>query len=173
MFVGSVSGFISAFSSIVIRSMLSKCVSKAELGKIFSLLASLEAAVPLFAAPLFTFVYTNTLETWTGERTHTFKILTHILNLIPLQVLFLLSRLEYFFLQVVAFCSCTWPYLEMAIRVSQNLSMKRKFFSQILSEIYWEKKLLNIVISHDFVCCLHIYTFGMLFNEIWNILKSR
>jgi len=66
LFAGSVSGFISAFSSIVIRSMLSKCVTKAELGKIFSLLASLEAAVPLFAAPLFTYVYTHTLETWTG-----------------------------------------------------------------------------------------------------------
>ena len=68
LFAGSVSGFISAFSSIVIRSMLSKCVTKAELGKIFSLLASLEAAVPLFAAPLFTYVYTHTLETWTGKR---------------------------------------------------------------------------------------------------------
>ena len=68
LFLGSVSGFLSAFASIVIRSMLSKCVSKAELGKIFSLLASLEAAVPLFAAPLFTFVYTHTLETWTGEK---------------------------------------------------------------------------------------------------------
>jgi len=66
LFVGSVCGFLSAFSSIVIRSMLSKCVTKAELGKIFSLLASLEAAVPLFAAPLFTFVYTKTLETWPG-----------------------------------------------------------------------------------------------------------
>merc|ERR1711976_52531 len=66
LFAGAVSGFLSAFSSIVIRSMLSKCVTKSELGKIFSLLASLEAAVPLFAAPLFTFVYTKTLETWPG-----------------------------------------------------------------------------------------------------------
>ena len=66
LFLGSCAGFLSAFSSIVIRSMLSKCVSKAELGKIFSLLASLEAAVPLFASPLFTFVYTQTLDSWTG-----------------------------------------------------------------------------------------------------------
>ena len=66
LFLGSCAGFLSAFSSIVIRSMLSKCVSKAELGKIFSLLASLEAAVPLFASPLFTFVYTQTLQSWTG-----------------------------------------------------------------------------------------------------------
>jgi len=66
LFVGSVCGFLAAFSSIVIRSMLSKCVAKSELGKIFSLVACLENAVPLFAAPLFTFVYTKTLETWTG-----------------------------------------------------------------------------------------------------------
>jgi len=66
LFVGSVCGFLAAFSSIVIRSMLSKCVAKAELGKIFSLVACLENAVPLFAAPLFTFVYTKTLETWPG-----------------------------------------------------------------------------------------------------------
>ena len=66
LFAGSCAGFLSAFSAIVIRSMLSKCVSKAELGKIFSLLASLEGAVPLFASPLFTFVYTHTLESWTG-----------------------------------------------------------------------------------------------------------
>jgi len=66
LFAGSVSGFLSAFSSIIIRSMLSKCVTKAELGKIFSLLASLEAAVPLFAAPLFTYVYTQTINSWTG-----------------------------------------------------------------------------------------------------------
>ena len=67
LFVGSCAGFLSAFAAIVIRSMLSKCVSKAELGKIFSLLASLEAAVPLFASPLFTFVYTQTLQSWAGS----------------------------------------------------------------------------------------------------------
>ena len=66
MFAGNVSGFLSPFAAIVIRSLLSKCVSKSELGKIYSLLASLEAAVPLLAAPLFTYVYTHTLEAWTG-----------------------------------------------------------------------------------------------------------
>ena len=66
LFVGSCLGFLSAFAAIVIRSLLSKCVSPAELGKIFSLLASLEAAVPLFAAPLFSLVYTATLDSWPG-----------------------------------------------------------------------------------------------------------
>jgi len=66
LFMGSLTGFLFAFSSIVIRSMLSKCVTKAELGKIFSLLASLEALVPLVSAPLFTLIYTTTLDTWSG-----------------------------------------------------------------------------------------------------------
>ena len=41
-------------------------VVKSELGKIFSMVASLEAAVPLFAAPLFTFVYNHTLDSFPG-----------------------------------------------------------------------------------------------------------
>ena len=73
--------------------MLSKCVTKAELGKIFSLLASLEAAgeispdnikililyfsVPLFAAPLFTYVYTQTINSWTGKSEIQFKVSNH------------------------------------------------------------------------------------------------
>jgi PCFT/HCP family folate transporter-like MFS transporter 1/3 len=67
LFLGACLGFLSAFASIVIRSMLSKCVNKSDLGKIYSLLASLEAAVPLFAAPLFTIVYTSTLDTFPGS----------------------------------------------------------------------------------------------------------
>eukprot|EP00092_Neocalanus_flemingeri_P016667 GFUD01018030.1.p1 GENE.GFUD01018030.1~~GFUD01018030.1.p1 ORF type:complete len:510 (-),score=61.02 GFUD01018030.1:1014-2492(-) len=66
LFLGACLGFLSAFAAIVIRSMLSKCVNKSDLGKIYSLLASLEAAVPLFASPLFTIVYTSTLETFPG-----------------------------------------------------------------------------------------------------------
>ena len=42
-FGGTVVGFLSPYISIVVRSMLSKCVTKAELGKIFSLPASIEA----------------------------------------------------------------------------------------------------------------------------------
>jgi len=67
MFLGAVTGFLSSMSGICIRSLLSKCVSKSELGKVFSVLASLEAAVPLVAAPLFTFVYTSTLESFLGS----------------------------------------------------------------------------------------------------------
>ena len=66
LYVGSVCGFLDFFSSVVIRSMLSKCVTESELGKIFSLLASFEAIVPIVGAPLITFVYTNTLDSWLG-----------------------------------------------------------------------------------------------------------
>ena len=66
LFVGACSGFLSTLSAIVIRSILSKVVIKSELGKIFSMVASLEAAVPLFAAPLFTFVYNHTLDSFPG-----------------------------------------------------------------------------------------------------------
>ena len=85
LFAGSVIGFLSPFSSIVVRSILSKSVSKAELGKIFSLPASLEAAgrslemfkivliisshlVPLFSAPLLTEVYTQTIAIFPGKK---------------------------------------------------------------------------------------------------------
>jgi len=66
LFLGACLGFLSSLASIVIRSILSKCVSKSELGKVYSVLASLEAAVPLFASPLFTFVYSATLESFLG-----------------------------------------------------------------------------------------------------------
>ena len=43
LFLGSCLGFLYVFAAIVIWSMLSKCVNKSDLGKIYSLLASLEA----------------------------------------------------------------------------------------------------------------------------------
>merc|ERR1719278_1557397 len=66
LFVGACSGFLSTLSASVIRSLLSKVVVKSELGKIFSMVASLEAAVPLFAAPIFAFVYNHTLDSFPG-----------------------------------------------------------------------------------------------------------
>jgi len=55
-------GCIGLLAGTAIRSMLSKSVPPGELGKIYSLLGSLEAAVPLFMAPLFTTVYNSTIE---------------------------------------------------------------------------------------------------------------
>jgi len=66
LFFGASLGCISSLSGIVIRSMLSKLVPPYELGKVYSLLASLEASVPLFATPLFTYVYNSTIESLPG-----------------------------------------------------------------------------------------------------------
>ena len=55
-------------------------VVKSELGKIFSMVASLEAAVPLFAAPLFTFVYNHTLDSFPGAVFLVQVVLRHALK---------------------------------------------------------------------------------------------
>ena len=53
--------------STVIRSLLSKVVPATELGKVFTMLGCLEAAVPLIASPILTIVYNNTLNTFPGS----------------------------------------------------------------------------------------------------------
>ena len=47
--------------SIVIRSFISKITPADELGSVFSLVASLEACVPLVTSPIYTLVYTKTI----------------------------------------------------------------------------------------------------------------
>eukprot|EP00088_Acartia_fossae_P028786 TRINITY_DN29620_c0_g2_i1.p1 TRINITY_DN29620_c0_g2~~TRINITY_DN29620_c0_g2_i1.p1 ORF type:complete len:482 (-),score=0.43 TRINITY_DN29620_c0_g2_i1:270-1715(-) len=89
---GSCIGCIGGLASIIIRSMLSKCVQPTELGKIYSLLASLEAAVPLFAAPMFTSIYNSTLETSPNA---VFFVLASIFSVVLVNfvyIFFVLSR---------------------------------------------------------------------------------
>ena len=50
----------------MIRAHLSKVAPADELGAIFSLVASLEAAVPLISTPIMTLVYNSTLTTFPG-----------------------------------------------------------------------------------------------------------
>lgn len=52
--------------SIVIRSMLSKIVSKEEIAKVFTFLACGEASMPLIAVPLYNLVFANTNKTFPG-----------------------------------------------------------------------------------------------------------
>lgn len=66
MYLGSAVGLLSTAASIVIRAHLSKVAPADELGAIFSLLASLEASVPLMTSPLMTLVYNSTLTTFPG-----------------------------------------------------------------------------------------------------------
>ena len=62
------------------RTQTTQVVVKSELGKIFSMVASLEAAVPLFAAPLFTFVYNHTLDSFPGAVFLVQVVLVHALK---------------------------------------------------------------------------------------------
>jgi len=64
--LGLVLGMMGGQISVAIRSLLSKVTPVAELGKVYSLLAGLEAAVPLAASPLFSVIYNNTLDTFVG-----------------------------------------------------------------------------------------------------------
>ena len=66
VFSGAAIGLLSSTPSITIRSALSKVTPSNEIGAIFSLLASLEAATPLVLAPLYTFVYNQTLDVFPG-----------------------------------------------------------------------------------------------------------
>ena len=52
--------------STVIRSLLSKTVPEADLGKVYTLLGCLEAAVPLAASPLLASIYSSSLKTFPG-----------------------------------------------------------------------------------------------------------
>lgn len=52
--------------TIVARSMISKLVSKDEVGKIYSFLASGEAAIPLIAVPIYNFIYAESFESFPG-----------------------------------------------------------------------------------------------------------
>ncbi|CAG2163228.1 unnamed protein product [Oppiella nova] len=60
--IGSVSGMV----SVAIRSKMSKLVKKEELGKVFSLLSTLESVSPLLASLVFTFIFEWSLDFFPG-----------------------------------------------------------------------------------------------------------
>lgn len=64
--IASCVGLLGPQVSTVIRSQLSKAVAERELGKVYTLLGCLEAAVPLVASPLLTEIYNNSLQTFPG-----------------------------------------------------------------------------------------------------------
>ena len=65
--IASCVGLLGPQVSTVIRSQLSKAVAERELGKVYTLLGCLEAAVPLVASPLLTEIYNNSLQTFPGQ----------------------------------------------------------------------------------------------------------
>ncbi|XP_046384261.1 proton-coupled folate transporter-like isoform X2 [Ischnura elegans] len=66
MYAGSVISLLHGAASPMMRSIMSKSVPQNELGKIFTLTASLEALVPLAAQPLYTYLFNNTLQSFPG-----------------------------------------------------------------------------------------------------------
>ena len=66
-FTANCLGLMSTQVSTVIRSLLSKVVPDTELGKVYTMLGCLEAAIPLIASPILTIVYNTTLDTFPGS----------------------------------------------------------------------------------------------------------
>ena len=59
-FASTLLGALSTVQSAPIRAQISRCVSPAELGKVFAMLASTESLVPIIASSLFTSLYNQT-----------------------------------------------------------------------------------------------------------------
>ncbi|XP_068214719.1 lysosomal proton-coupled steroid conjugate and bile acid symporter SLC46A3-like [Palaemon carinicauda] len=66
LYLAATLSFLAGLPLIVTRAVISKLVPPEEVGAIFSLLASWEALVPLFSAPVYTFVYNSTVEAFPG-----------------------------------------------------------------------------------------------------------
>lgn len=64
MYLASGIGFIGSLYGSMCRSLISKMVDKSEIGKIFAVTTALEAVSTLGAAPIYTYIYTNTYETF-------------------------------------------------------------------------------------------------------------
>ncbi|XP_042883936.1 solute carrier family 46 member 3-like [Penaeus japonicus] len=66
LYVASIVSFLAGLPLIVTRSVISKLVPEDEIGAVFSLLASWEALVPLISGPVYTFVYSHTIDIYPG-----------------------------------------------------------------------------------------------------------
>jgi len=62
----NVASLLSPQVSTVVRSLLSKTVEEADLGKVYTMLGCLENFIPLVASPFLTFIYNSTLDTFPG-----------------------------------------------------------------------------------------------------------
>ena len=59
-------GVLAMASATMVRSMVSKIVDPSEIGKIFSLVSSVDSAVPLVVSPALTAIYNATIDTFPG-----------------------------------------------------------------------------------------------------------
>ncbi|XP_036332635.1 uncharacterized membrane protein C14C4.07-like [Rhagoletis pomonella] len=64
MYVASSFGILSGITTPMLQAIISLAVPSNEIGKVYSLAACLQTLSPLIAAPLYTFVYSHTLQTF-------------------------------------------------------------------------------------------------------------
>ena len=84
-------GLLSNTQGIVVRSSLSKVIPSDELGRIFSMVACLEAAVPLFAFPVMTETYNHSIDIFPGS-IFLINALLYFLVIVNLSVVYILVR---------------------------------------------------------------------------------
>ncbi|CAG7818478.1 unnamed protein product [Allacma fusca] len=63
LYVGTVFDAGGVMTTLAARTLASKCVPRNERGRIFAFLGCIEALVPFFAVPMYSFIYTSTLKT--------------------------------------------------------------------------------------------------------------
>ncbi|KAK8379478.1 hypothetical protein O3P69_019408 [Scylla paramamosain] len=66
LYLSAIISSIGVLPLVITRSLISKTVPGEELGRIFSVLASFEAVIPLGSGPLYTAVYNGTIRTFPG-----------------------------------------------------------------------------------------------------------
>ena len=69
IFLGLSVGAMSTATFVIIRSMVSKIVSRSEVGSIFSLISSLDSLIPILIAPGLTELYKVTIDFFPGTNT--------------------------------------------------------------------------------------------------------
>ena len=70
LFLGLSVGAMSTATFVIIRSMVSKIVSRSEVGSIFSLISSLDSLIPILIAPGLTELYKVTIDFFPGKYTN-------------------------------------------------------------------------------------------------------
>jgi hypothetical protein len=74
--------------------MITKVVPKTELGKVFSLLSSLEAAAPFILSPIIVNIYNSTINLYAGAIFFVFASIFLLVSLALVSVYFLLKKLD-------------------------------------------------------------------------------